>query len=96
MSDVSQTFEGSKLVAKLDSDGDGVASVQVELNMSEALAELISKGQAKEGVKVVDFSFDVTGLTLKVDTDKDGEDLLLVKIAFSESVDEISKKIKGE
>lgn len=81
-------FEGEELVAGLDLNQDGEELLKLKLKVNEAIQEAISRGEAVEGVKLVDFSFQLTKMVLKLDTDKDGEHLLELEIDLAEVLDE--------
>lgn len=102
MGDVKVEFKGNKFSAGLDSDGDGVKSIKVDLHLSEALQEAISafkKGEEVETVemeaKAVKISFDGGVMKVSVDPDKDGEELLNVEANLMEAVDEGMQKFRG-
>ena len=84
------TFEvkDGALNLAVDSNQDGEPVVKMKLNLSEAVQESFSKGEAIEGVKVVDFKFSLTKLNLTLDTDRDGEKLLELEIDLAEGLDE--------
>ena len=72
----------------LDLNEDGEKLMVLKLNMGEAIQEVLKKGQAIEGAKLVDFKFNLTKLTLTLDTDRDGEKLLELEIDLAEALDE--------
>ena len=80
-----------KLSFGVDPNADGENVVSGNLHLSEAIQEAVDRGEAVEGVKVVDFSFNGSKLVLKVDSDKDGEVLLDLEIDLGEAFDEIKK-----
>jgi hypothetical protein len=88
MSKIPVNFEDGKMVFGLDLNEDGEKSVEGVLHLSEALQEAISRGEAVEGAKLVDFRFELTKMVLVIDTDKDGESLLELKIDLPEAFDE--------
>lgn len=88
MSKFDVSVEGDVLVLGLDSNEDGEKVLEAKLHLNEALQEAFKKGDAVEGVKVVDFKFSLTKLTVSIDTDKDGEKLLELTIDLAEAIDE--------
>ena len=95
MSKLNQEIKDGKLLVGVDTNEDGENSLSMKLNLSEAVSEAIAKGEAVEGVKVVDFKFELTKLVIKLDTDKDGENVLELVVDIAESFDEIKSKIEG-
>lgn len=93
MSKLNQEIKDGKLHVGVDSNEDGENSLALKLNLSEAIQEAIAKGEAVEGVKVVDFKFELTKLVIKLDTDKDGEEVIELVVDLAESFDEISSKV---
>lgn len=83
-------MEGSALKFGLDLDQDGQASIGGKLHLSEGIQELMQKGGAIEGAKVVEFKFEGTKAIVKLDTDRDGEPLLELELDLMESFDEVS------
>lgn len=90
MSKASVNFENGKLVFGVDTNEDGENVLTGSLNLSEALQEAFSRGEAVEGVKVVEVKFELTKLKVILDTDKDGENLLELVIDLAEGIDEAS------
>lgn len=93
MSKVETKIENNVANLKIDTNEDGQPVVEINLHMSEALGELIAKGEKVEGAKVADFNFVGTSLVLSVDTDRDGQNLLDIKIDLGEAFDEISSAV---
>ena len=73
----------------VDYNEDGENSIKMKLNMIEAVSEAFSRGEAVEGVKLVDFKFELTKMVLKLDSDKDGEEVLELVIDLGEVADEV-------
>ena len=88
MSKIDFKIEDNKLKVMGDSNEDGPASLTLELNLTEAVQEAFSKGDAIEGAKVVDVKFTGTQLVVMVDSDKDGEKLLDLTLDLAEALDE--------
>ena len=91
MSDFGYEFKGDKVEAFIDSDNDGVKSLEVKIGLKEIVEEIILKGKAEKKI-----TFEMSGLSLvaKVDTDGDGEAVLEVVANVAEAGDEILAKIK--
>lgn len=96
MSKVNYAVKDGNLNIGVDSNEDGQNSVTIKLNLTEAIQEAIFRGDAVEGAKVVDFSFQFTKLVLKIDTDRDGEALLELEIDLAEVFDEIQSMGKKD
>ena len=94
MSKVDVKFKDGSIEFGVDLNQDGEKSVEAKLHLSEALQEVIKRGEKIEGAKVVDFDFSISGITLLLDTDKDGEKLFELKLNFSEAADEFSELFK--
>lgn len=88
MKKVNYKVEGGKLLLGLDSNEDGANSIDLELEINEAIQEAFAKGEEVEGAKSVKVAFTGTTLTVEVDSDKDGEALLLLKVNLAEAIDE--------
>lgn len=80
--------EGETLKVGLDLNEDGQEVVTLKLSLKEAVQEAFTKGGKIEGVKVVDFRFELTQLVLKIDSDQDGETLAEIRIDLAEAIDE--------
>lgn len=89
-------FENGNLSFGLDSNQDGQKSISGKLFLNEAIQEVIAKGTAIEGAKVVDFRFELTKMVLIIDTDKDGERLMELEIDLGESIDEATSAFKKD
>jgi len=89
MSKLNFDVKDGSLKVGVDSNEDGQNSLDLELSLSEAVGEALSRGEAVEGAKLVELKFELTTLVLKVDTDKDGEKLLDLKVDLGEAADEI-------
>lgn len=88
MSKLNAEFKDNKFTLGVDTNEDGENSIQLSVNLSEALQEIISRGEKLEGAKLVEFEFGLGGMKLKLDTDQDGEELLELEIKFAEIVEE--------
>jgi hypothetical protein len=91
--DVNFGFEGSTAKISLDSDNDGVKSLELKLHLTEAVGEAIKKGGSIEDAKVVDLKFEGAKLIVVLDTDRDGEPLLELVADLPEGFDEAAKKL---
>lgn len=80
----------------LDSNQDGEKSLKMKLYLSEALGEVMSRGDAVEGAKLVSLKFEFTKLKVQIDTDKDGEPLLELEIDLGEVFDEVQSLFKKD
>lgn len=80
--------EDGKLKLGLDSNKDGVNSINLELSLNEAIGEALAKGAEVEGAKSVSVAFTGTTLVVEVDSDKDGEKLMKLEINLAEAIDE--------
>ena len=80
----------------VDSNKDGEKAISGKLNLGEAVQEAIEKGEAIEGLKVVDFKFGLTKLTFKIDTDRDGENVLEFSLDLGEVADEVKDLISKD
>ena len=85
-------IEDGKISFEIDTNKDGEAAVAGSLNLTEAIQEAVARGEAVEGVKVVDFKFELTKLKLKLDSDKDGQELMELVIDLGEVFDEITNR----
>jgi len=72
--------------ASLDLDGDGDPIVEVEVYSKEALQEILDKGVAKEGVKIVEVDSSLSSIVLLIDSDKDGEPSMKVTVSLKEAL----------
>ena len=72
----------------LDANQDGQNSLNLKLQLSEAVQEAFAKGVAVEGVKSASIKFEGSKLVLVVDTDKDGEALLNLEVDLFEAIEE--------
>jgi len=88
MSKVKYVVQDSNLKVSLDANEDGVASLDLTLNLSEALQEAFNKEAAVEGVQTASIKFEGSKLVLIVDTDKDGEPLLTLELDLFEAIEE--------
>lgn len=77
-----------KLIVNGDFDADGQPLIKLSLNLSEAVQEILVKGEAKEGVKVAQIAFEDSKLKVKLDTDKDGESVLELELDVFEAIQE--------
>lgn len=93
MGKLSVKVEDGQLKFGVDANEDGQNSLTVKLHLSEMVQEMISRGGAVDGAKVVDFKFSGTKLTLKIDTDRDGEPLLELELDLAESFDEVASAV---
>jgi len=82
-------FADNKLNLSLDLNQDGDKLMTLKLNLSEAIQEVINRGDKVDGVKLVAFDFSLTKLKLTLDTDQDGEALMELEIDLAEALDEI-------
>lgn len=82
-------IEDGKAIIGLDTNADGENVLDLSLDMSEAIQEVFSKGEAVEGVKIASFNFEGKKLNLSIDTDKDSEELLNLSIDLGELFDEL-------
>lgn len=89
-------FKDGMIVAGLDLDQDGEKSMELKLHMKEGLEEIINRGEAIPGAKLVDFKFEMTKMVLKIDSDKDGEPLLELKIDLAEAFAEGTSLFKKD
>jgi len=96
MSKVNVEFKDGKFSFRVDADEDGDASVKGSVNISEAVQEIFSRGEAVEGEKFVKLKLELTKLLISIDTDRDGEKVLELEIdlgeAFSEAKGLFTKK----
>lgn len=92
MSDVKMEFKENKFEFGLDSDNDGVKSLEGVLNLSEVVAEAFKKGTKVEGVKTASIEFSGMEVHIKIDTDKDGEPAFIFKANLPEGFDEATKR----
>lgn len=76
-----------------DFNQDGEKSLKLVVYLSESIQELIARGEAIEGEKVVKYKFGLDGVEISLDTDKDGEKSLDFKLNLRESLDEVGLKI---
>lgn len=90
--DFGYEFEGGSVKAYIDSDNDGIKSLEAELSIKELIEEITANG-GKVEKKI---TFEMVGLTLvgQVDTDGDGEFVGSLKCNVAEAGDEILAKIK--
>jgi len=86
-------IEKGALVFNVDPNKDGESVIKGKLDLGEAVSEAFKREGAIEGVKLVDFRFEVTKLYLKLDTDRDGESVLELEIDLAEAFDEIKDLI---
>ena len=78
-----------KLGLAYDGNADGENSVTLDIELDEAISEVLKKGEAVEGETVVKFKIDpIEGLTLQIDADKDGEPSVNLKVDIMEAVQE--------
>lgn len=96
MSKVTYEVKDAALNVGLDLNEDGEKSVDLKVHLGEALEEAFKKGTAVEGVKVVDFKFELTKLKITLDTDQDGEKLVELSIDLAEAFDEGTTAFKKE
>jgi len=92
MSEVSVDVKENKIVAGLDANKDGEASVKLNINLKEVLEELRAKGEAKIEGKKVSLKFELTKLKVLVDTDGDGEPIVALEVDLGESYEEFMTK----
>lgn len=103
MSDVNIKMDGATFEASLDTDGDGVKSINLKLHLSEAFQEAMEKFKGGEEVidpvkvevKALELKFVGGTMQLSIDTDKDGEKLLELEANLMEAVDEGMKKFRS-
>lgn len=88
MSKVNYKVEANKLVIGLDANEDGQNSLNLSIDLNEAVQEAFKKGEKVEGVKSASVKFEGTVLMIVVDSDKDGEPLLDLKIDLFEGIEE--------
>jgi len=86
-------FEEGQLVVGVDTNKDGDKVLEVKVKLSEALAEVLNKGEKIEGAKVAALDFAGSKLKLKVDTDKDGEHAIELELSLLELLDEVGVSI---
>lgn len=81
-------FEGSSFAVKYDGDADGQNSVELKVNLAEALSEL--RGGEKVEVKADKVTFELEGsdIILKVDLDGDKESVVELKASLLEGLSE--------
>lgn len=96
MEKFSVEFKDGKLNFGVDSDQDGEKAIKGSVHLNEALMEAISRGDAVEGVKVVDFRFELTKMILEIDTDKDGEKVVELEIDLGEAFGEAQALFKKD
>lgn len=89
MSKLNYKVQDNNLLVGLDTNQDGQNSLELKLNLSEAVKEAFSNGTSLEGVKPAVIKFEGTKLILVVDTDKDGEHLLTLNLDLIETLEEI-------
>ena len=89
MSKLNFDIKDKALHLGVDYNEDGESSIKMKLNMIEAVGEAFSRGEAVEGVKLVDFKFELTKMILKLDSDRDGESVLELVIDLGEIADEV-------
>ena len=82
-------FKDGELLMSADSNKDGEKVLDLKVNLSEAVQEVLNRGEALEGAKLLEFDFSLSKLVLKIDTDKDGEKLLDISIDLAELLDEV-------
>ncbi len=73
----------------LDPNKDGQNVLKGKLVLSEAIQEAFSRGAPVEGVKSVEFKFEMSRLVVKIDTDKDGESVFELELDLAEAIDEV-------
>lgn len=81
-------IEGGSLNFGIDPNKDGENVLSGKVHLNEAMQEVISKGEAVEGVKVASFKLDLTKLKIIIDSDKDGQPVLELEIDLAEAIDE--------
>ena len=84
-----EVLEGGVIKGKLDLDKDGDPIVEADIYSKEALQEIINRGVAVDGVKVVDVDTSLSNITLMVDSDKDGEPSMKVVVSLKELLEQI-------
>ena len=82
-------FSAKEVNLAVDSNKDGQHVVKMKLNISEAIAEAIQRGEPVEGAKLADFRFDGSKAYVAIDTDLDSEKLIEIEIDLMEVVDEV-------
>ena len=92
MGAVKVTFDEGKLKFGVDTNRDGENSIEGNVNLNEAVQEAFKRGEAVEGVGVVQYKISPAGIEFKFDTDKDGEALGELKASFMEAADEIQER----
>lgn len=92
MSNFGYEFKGEKVEAFIDSDSDGVKSLELKLSIKELVEEVLLKGGKAE--KKISFEMNGLSLVAKVDSDGDGEAVFEVVANVAEAGDEILSKFK--
>ena len=93
MKDVDYKFDQGKASVYLDSDNDGVPSLELEADLKELVEEIVSRGDGKEGVKTATFKMEGMQLLIEIDSDKDGEKSFVFKANLPEGFDEGMKRV---
>ena len=96
MSKFEVSFKEGNLCFGTDLNEDGKKSIDCKLHLNEALEEVIKRGDAIEGAKLVDFRFELTKLVLVIDTDKDGEKLFELVVDLAEAFEEGTSLFKKD
>lgn len=93
--DVDYKFEDGKASLFLDSDNDGIPSLDLMADLKELVEEVVARGGSIEGEKTVNIRIDGLRLLIELDSDKDGEKSLVFKVDIPEALDESMKKLNG-
>ncbi len=88
MSKVNFKIEDNQLKVGLDADQDGVNSLNLKVELSEAFKEAFNKGTAVEGIKSASIKFQDGKLVAVIDTDKDGVAALTLELNLPEGIKE--------
>lgn len=87
------SFSEGKLKLSVDSNSDGDNVLDINVNMDEAIQEMLKRGEAIQGAKIAEIDFSLSNLVVRLDTDKDGEKLLEIKLNLAELLEEVGLKI---
>ena len=96
MSKLDFKFKDKKLLIGIDSNEDGENSIDIELFLSEAFSEAMSRDQAIPGAKLVSLSFEDKKMKVVIDTDRDGEPLMIFRLDLAETFEEVVDSFKKD
>lgn len=81
-------FNGSAFEVNYDGDADGKNSVEVKVQLAEALSELRGGNKVEVPAEKVTFELDGSDIVIKVDSDGDGEEVLSFRASLLEGLRE--------